>query len=207
MTTLALVSGGLDSAVLLHQLVKIERHDVTALSFNYGQTHKRELECAAWLADHVGACYYHVDISKASAVFGDNLLTGGNKSPEVPNRNGVFLAMASSLAVSLSVDAIAIAAHADDARRFADCRPGFFHAFDFLNQAALGLNCPRIIAPFLTRSKAQVIQLGQKLGVDFHKTWTCYGGDAIHCGVCLACRERQQAFTEAGIEDPVAYRI
>ena len=206
MRTLALVSGGLDSAVLLHQLVKVEWHDVDALSFNYGQTHKRELECAAWLADHVGASYYHVDISRASSVFGDNLLTGGGKSPEVPNRNGVFLALASSLAVSLSVDAIAIAVHADDARHFPDCRSGFFHAFDFLNQAALGLNCPRLIAPFLARSKAEIIQLGQKLGVDFGKTWTCYGSDSIHCGTCLACQERKRAFVEAEVVDPVVYR-
>lgn len=216
MKVVAVISGGMDSAVMLYQLVR-EGHEVRALSVDYGQRHRRELESAAALCQAVGIGHAIADLSGLVSLLRGSSQTDASvpvphghyedasmRLTVVPNRNMLLLATAAAHAVSMGFEAVAYGAHAGDHAIYPDCRPAFVDAMT----VALGLcdyRAIRLLAPFLDSTKTTIAALGATLGVPFELTWTCYEGGLTHCGLCGACTERREAFALAGLVDPVAY--
>lgn len=222
-SAVVLLSGGLDSSVLLHHVrktVAVER--VLALSYNYGQRHSRELECARWQADRAHAAEHRViDVSFLGALLqsGSALIAGGRDVPDlaeltmdelsqpptyVPNRNMMLLSMAAAYAEATEIHDVFYGAQAMDEYGYWDCTIEFIARIN----AVLSLNRSKpvkIQAPFVTMKKAEVVKLGLGLGVDFAHTWSCYRGGAQACGTCPTCVERLNAFQTAGATDPLAY--
>ena len=126
------------------------------------------------------------------------------KQTVVPFRNGIFLSIAAGVAESCGAQQLVIAAHSGDHSIYPDCREEFMaamtEAIRLGTYADLG-----ILRPFIHMSKGGIAAMGQDLGVDFSRTYSCYKGGAVHCGVCSTCMERREAFREAGIPDPTAY--
>jgi len=216
MTTIVVLSGGMDSAVLLAQMIHLG-HTPLALSINYGQRHSRELRSAFDLAAHYKVEWRCVDLSGLRS-----LMTGSSQTDAavpvphghytadsmrttiVPNRNMILLAVAGAWAIARKADAIAYAAHAGDHAIYPDCRPAFVEACS----ATLRLadDHPVTIArPFIDWTKAQICHRGAVLGVPFALTYSCYEGADAHCGQCGTCVERREAFTLAGVPDPTEY--
>ena len=193
MRTVVLHSGGIDSTVLLFDRV-FQGDSVHALSLNYGQTHKRELD-----ASHDLCQGYDIPRTVAildTAPFKGSELTGG-QGVVVPNRNMVLIAMAGALADSIGYDAVAIACHRGDGPLFPDCRPAFLEeAFRTLQKGTEGR--VRLLYPYAYKYKLDVVRLGVKLGVPFDRTWSCYRAGPEPCDECLACRERREALFLAG---------
>jgi len=219
------ISGGMDSTVLLH-LAASKFKDVYALSFDYGQRHIKELECAEYQInairehdDERNVCFNttmqlpffsliknsalldrSIDVAKAKDVMGDPQTVN-----YVPFRNMMLLSIACSFAESVGADTVYHgAAQADSVAGFWDGSPEFL---DVINKvtALNRRNKIKIEAPLIDKSKTEIIKLGQELGVDFSKTWTCYEGQDEACGECTACALRLKGFIDAGIEDPVKY--
>jgi 7-cyano-7-deazaguanine synthase len=217
MRVVAIVSGGLDSTVMMHAL-RQEGHEVKALSFDYGQKHKRELAFAREQASRAGAAWELGDLSalrallagRSSQMRDDVPVPEGHYAEEamkatvVPNRNMVMLAVAIGHAVSLEYDAVAYAAHDGDHTIYPDCRAVFADAM----QVAARL-CDwrevRLLRPFIGATKADIVRRGAELGVAFEGTWSCYKGEERHCGKCGTCVERIEAFALAGVADPTVY--
>lgn len=224
-SAVALLSGGMDSTVLaysLHQSLRFrsERPDpLHFLSINYGQRHKKELEFAKRTAAVLGAPHTVVELSAIQQLLAGSSLTSPDievpeghytaitmKATVVPNRNMIMLAVAAGYAVSRELEAVACAVHAGDHAIYPDCRPGFITAL----RAAIeigneGFGSPRLLAPFVEQSKADIAARGALLGVPWADTWSCYKGGEIHCGKCGTCVERREAFTLAGVTDPTEY--
>lgn len=195
-----LLSGGLDSTTLLAHLLD-KGHEVLCLSFDYGQTHRREIDAAAQFAT-----IYNVphSIVRLPGVFIGSALTHDAKMPEghytdesmratvVPNRNMVMLAIAGSVAIQNDSDAVAYAAHADDRGVYPDCRPAFIEA---MREALARCDWNRLalLAPFSEWSKRDIYHEAMRLGVDAGSTWSCYAGGAEPCGKCGACSARYEA--------------
>ena len=215
MNTVLIYSGGLDSTCLLYQL-RAEGHTIAALGVDYGQRHRRELDSARDICKAVGVPIRIADASSlrpllaGSALTDDIAVPRGHYAAEsmkqtiVPNRNMILLALAIGWAVSLKYDAVAYAAHAGDHTIYPDCRPAFV---DAMRKAAALCDWHRveIMTPFLGKTKADIVRLGAALGVPFAKTWSCYNGEAVHCGSCGTCTERREAFALAGVADPTEY--
>lgn len=194
---------------------------MTVISFDYGQRHDRELAFAVRAAHHLDARHHLVDLSALASVLTGSALTDmtidvpdghyrdeSMRATVVPNRNAIFLSVATGLAVAIGADTVAIAVHAGDHPIYPDCRPAFITAFE--QQARLaneGFSHPdlRIEAPFLASTKVDIVRLGAELGVDLAATWSCYRGGDRHCGTCGTCVERREAFHDAGVIDPTAY--
>ena len=202
--TLVLLSGGLDSTVLLAHTITQGRPTV-ALSVDYGQRHRRELDAAQAVAHHYRVDHYVLDLTSWGRLLVGSSLTDATvavphvdydadsmANTVVPNRNAVFLMAAAGIAQTLGHDTIATAVHAGDHYLYPDCRPEFIHA---ANQAALAGTggAVQIAAPFVDITKADIARLGRTLNVPFALTWSCYEGGAQHCGACGTCRERRQA--------------
>ncbi len=209
-------SGGLDSTVLLYKLAT-EGKASLALGFNYGQRHSKELEFAQENCKRLGVKWQCVNLDGLGELFGKNSLTDANvevpnghyanenmKTTVVPNRNMIMLSLAAARAIAIGDNSVAYAAHGGDHDIYPDCRPDFANAMD----AALAL-CHyepiSLLRPFANMSKAEIVAIGAKLGVDFSKTWSCYKGEDLHCGSCGTCLERRQAFKLAGVTDPTQY--
>lgn len=213
---LVLLSGGLDSGVALHWVAHEHRVRL-ALSFNYGSNHaQRELECARLQANALGVPHRIIDLSSVSRHLSSALLNGADAIPSasyeienmkqtvVPFRNGIFLAVAAGIAESEECDGIVIAAHAGDHAIYPDCREEFMQAMQ--NAVTEGTYARlQLLRPFIDKDKADIVRLGARLGINFAHTYSCYKGGKRHCGLCATCRERQQAFQQAGIEDPTVY--
>jgi len=218
-----LLSGGMDSTVLLHFVARsLRRAPIHALSFNYGQRHTRELECGAWQARRVKTADHRtVDVSFLGELVreGTALVSGGADVPDlkdlgedqlaqpptyVPNRNMIMLSVAIAWAISSQADSVAYAAHSGDHAIYPDCRPEFAEAMD---QAARLCDWRPItlLRPFIDMDKGDIARRGSELGVPFELTWTCYQGGAQHCGRCGACNERKEAFAKHGVPDPTEY--
>ena len=217
MKVVALLSGGLDSAVLVHTL--LEPHELIAVSFDYGQRHKRELESAQALARHFNIEHHIADISTlrpflagssqtddAVAVPDGHYAEESMKLTVVPNRNMLMLSIAGALAQSRQFDAVVFAAHNGDHTIYPDCRADFVQA---INQAMRlsGWHRVQVLAPFAEMSKAVIVRRGHELKTPFEMTWSCYKGGAVHCGKCGTCVERREAFTLAGVTDPTIYEV
>lgn len=219
MKSIILCSGGLDSVTLAYYLAS-RGDQITLLSFDYGQRHRRELLCAKTAATRLGAESLIVDISAMRGLFGGSALTDDVSVPEghytasnmastvVPNRNAVLLALAYALAVVKKADVVALAVHAGDHAIYPDCRPEFLTAFETMQRFAVqGYGQPglHLEAPFIARSKGEIVTIGARLGVPFGETWSCYNGRLRHCGRCGTCIERKEAFVSSGIADPTEY--
>ena len=214
---IVLVSGGLDSVCALHEAAS--NHEIVAgLSFDYGAKHNhREIPFAALHCRRLGIRHEIIHLDFIGEHFRSALLQEGAAIPDthyespamkqtiVPFRNGIFLATAAGFAESVGAKAVVIAAHAGNHAIFPDCRAEFM---DAMSQAIrLGTDSGvEIIRPFIGLSKAQIVQRGQTLRVNFAETWTCYKGGERHCGTCGACVERREAFSLAGISDPTFYQ-
>ena len=126
------------------------------------------------------------------------------KSTVVPFRNGIMLSIAIGIAESNALDEVLIANHGGDHTIYPDCRPEFINA---INNAAIQgtYNNVNVVAPYTNITKGEIARIGAKLGIDYSKTWSCYKGEAQHCGKCGTCIERREALAEAGIVDTTVY--
>ncbi len=209
-------SGGLDSTVLLYLLTS-KGATLKPLSINYGQRHVKELESAQEFCERLGLDLEIADLSGIK-----HLLTGSSQtSPDVavphghyeeesmkatvvPNRNMIMLSIAIGYAISQGFGFVAYGAHGGDHAIYPDCRPEFAAVMD-----AAAMLCDwqqvRFLRPFISASKADIVVLGDSLGVPLHLTWSCYEGGDVHCGRCGTCTERREAFQLAGVEDLTDY--
>lgn len=183
-----LFSGGLDSTVLLYDLLK-QGCQVHCLLFDYGQKHRRELSMA------VGHCERWQQIPRSRLeippLMGSKLTDGKASSVVVPNRNAVMLSYAVSMASAIRADCVTYACNADDAAEFPDCRPEFVAA---LNAAVKAAELKvEICAPYIGLTKKQIVEIGRGLGVKFENTYSCYEGGFEPCGKCQACEKRKAA--------------
>jgi 7-cyano-7-deazaguanine synthase len=216
-----LVSGGLDSATVL-ALARASGRECYALSFDYGQRHRAELDAAARVAAELGAAEHRV-VSIGLGGFGGSALTdtsiavpesGSSGIPVtyVPARNTVFLSLALGWAEVLGAREIHIGVNAIDYSGYPDCRPEFIAAFEHVanlaTKAGVEGEAFKIVAPLIQLTKAGIIEAGLAHGVDFAWTVSCYQADAEGraCGVCDSCRLRKEGFAQAGVLDPTRYR-
>jgi len=224
-TAIVLLSGGLDSTTCL-AIAQSEGFEVVALSFRYGQRHTNELECAAAIARSAGVEHLIVNIDLAafggSALVDDSIEVPKHESVEeltadsvpvtyVPARNTIFLSFATAVAETRGAHDVFIGVNAVDYSGYPDCRPEFIEAFELMANLATregvegGRLCIR--TPLIDLTKAQIIQRGLELGVDYSVTLSCYDptDDGGSCGHCDACLLRARGFADAGISDPTRY--
>jgi 7-cyano-7-deazaguanine synthase len=216
-----LASGGLDSSTLLAQVIA-EGWEAFALTFDYGQRHRVEIERAAEMARSLGAAEHRV-VRVDLGSFGGSALTGDADVPKdrdevgagipvtyVPARNTVFLALALAWAETLGSRDLFYGANALDYSGYPDCRPKFVEAFERLANLATkqGVESAepwfRVHAPLLAMTKGEIVRRAVELGVDLARTVSCYDPSqaGVPCGACDACILRARGFAEAGVEDP-----
>ncbi len=222
----ALASGGLDSSTMMALALK-QGYELYALSFDYGQRHRCELEAAQRIAHSLGI-RRHMVAKIDLRMFGGSALTDDIAVPKgrsghqissdipvtyVPARNTIFLSFALGWCEVLGAQDIFIGVNAVDYSGYPDCRPKFLQAFEDLANLATkagveGTARYRIHAPLLHMSKAQIIRAGADSGVDFSLTHSCYDPDpaGLACGACDSCILRRRGFEEAGIPDPTRYK-
>jgi len=216
-----LLSGGLDSATIL-AIAQQRGYQCHAISFDYGQRHKSELTAAKKIAE-TAAVTQHLLLPMALDRIGGSALTdeqievpvhaqAGIPVTYVPARNTIFLSLALGWAEVLHARHIFIGVKALDYSGYPDCRPEFIEAFEKLANVATKAGVEgdsfKIEAPLLHLSKAQIIQQGVKLGIDYRTTISCYKADeqGRACGQCDSCRLRHQGFVDAGLEDQTLYQ-
>ncbi len=226
-SVIVLLSGGIDSTTTL-AIAKSEGYDIYALSFNYGQRHSVELEAAKRIAKHFQV-KEHLIIDIDLRRIGGSALTDEISVPKarndaeigqdipityVPARNTIFLSFAMAWAEVLGVDKIFIGANALDFSGYPDCRPEYIAAFERMANLATkagveGTTKLRIKTPLINLTKAEIIQKGITLGVDYSLTHSCYDPDEMGraCGACDSCLLRKKGFKEAGVPDPTIYFI
>jgi 7-cyano-7-deazaguanine synthase len=223
---IVLLSGGLDSATTA-AIARREGHDVFALSFDYGQRHRFELDAARRVAAAVGVCEHRI-VTIDLAQFGGSALTADVAVPKdrgdaemqgaipityVPARNTVFLSLALAYGEVVGAADIFIGVNAIDYSGYPDCRPEFIAAFERMANLATKAGVEgtlrfKIHTPLILLSKADIIRRGTELGVDYSLTHSCYDPDAQGraCGRCDSCLLRRRGFVEAGVVDPTVYR-
>jgi 7-cyano-7-deazaguanine synthase len=214
-----LVSGGMDSAVVM-AMAREQGFDVYALSVSYGQRHTSELDAAARLAAQEGALAHKVVTVDLRSIGGSALTddidvpdSGGEGIPVtyVPARNTIMLSIALGWAEVLGADDLFCGVNAVDYSGYPDCRPAFIAAFEQLANLATKAGVEghrlRVQAPLIDLTKADIVREGQRLGVDFAATVSCYRADAAGraCRHCDACRLRAEGFGAAGVADPTRY--
>jgi 7-cyano-7-deazaguanine synthase len=221
-----LLSGGLDSTTVA-AIAKQQGFAVYALSFDYGQNHKIELEFAARIAQATGV-ERHAIVNVDLRVFGGSALTTDTPIPKhrtaetigegipvtyVPARNTVFLALALAWAESLDATDIFLGVNALDYSGYPDCRPEFIEAFERMANLGTKMGTQdgktiKIHTPLIALTKKQIVEMGLSLGVDYGMTITCYDPSATGeaCRECDACLLRLKGFAEAGVADPARYR-
>jgi len=218
-SAVVLVSGGLDSATVLAMAIA-EGWRCHALSVDYGQRHRSELEAAAQVARSLGAVEHRV-ARVGLNVFGGSALTdpsiavptqpsaGGIPVTYVPARNTILLALALAYAEVTSSEAIFTGANAIDYSGYPDCRPEFIAAFEQLATLATAKGVGgarfRVHTPLIALTKAQIIARGLELGLDYGLTHSCYDPSASGrpCGRCDSCQLRAAGFAQAGVTDPL----
>lgn len=228
---LVLNSGGCDSSTLVSLAVKeFGAENAITASLYYGQKHDKELNCAQGIANYYGVKHIEEDISSVMKYAGDvcslikdskddivdksyidQIAEMGSPNTEVPFRNGLFLSIAAAYALSLFPNEeveIYYGAHADDAagNAYPDCSIEFAEAMD---KAILigSREKVRLVRPLIDKNKAQVVELGLKLGTPYQLTTSCYHGREKACGVCGTCRDRIEAFKANHTRDPIEYEI
>lgn len=220
MKAVCLLSGGLDSSTCL-AMAKREGYECYALSFDYGQRHRIELEAAARVAASLGV-ERHITIPIDLRIFGGSALTADIAVPKVrsagipvtyvPARNTVFLSIALAWAEVLESAHIFLGVNAVDYSGYPDCRPEFIEAFERLANLATkagveGRTRLQIHTPLIAMSKADIVRSAQQLGLDFRLTHSCYDPDdrGRPCGECDSCVLRRKGFAFAGLVDPLEY--
>lgn len=225
MKAVCLLSGGLDSSTCLGVALR-DGFTCYALSFDYGQRHRVELEAAARIAGHFGATAHRTALIDLRA-FGASALTADIDVPKhrsleqmgqgipityVPARNTIFLAYALAWAEVLECSDIFIGVNAIDYSGYPDCRPEFIEAFERMANLATkagveGRTRTRIHTPLAKLGKADIVRLGVEVGVDFSLTHSCYdpSPEGRPCGECDSCLLRRKGFEEAGVGDPLEY--
>ncbi|MDY6837943.1 MAG: 7-cyano-7-deazaguanine synthase QueC [Thermodesulfobacteriota bacterium] len=220
-----LSSGGLDSTTAM-AVAKEEGYEIYSLSFHYGQRHAAELEAAETVAKALGA-KEHLLVCLDFAKIGGSALTDDMDVPKarsygeigheipityVPARNTIFLAYALAWAEVLGASDIFIGVNAIDYSGYPDCRPEYIEAFEHMANLATrastqGKAKTRIRTPLMHMTKAQIIQKGMALGVDYSMTRSCYdpSAEGMACGQCDSCLLRKRGFVEAGLSDPTIY--
>ena len=217
MNALAICSGGLDSVTLAYRLAAAEEL-ASLLTFDYGQRHRKEIDHAARYARRLGVAHEVIDLSDVGRRIAGSALTGDAEVPEghyaaetmkitvVPNRNPLMLMAAFALAAGRGLQRVAAAMHGGDHFVYPDCRPAFMEAFQTMQDRALDdVARVELHVPFLHWSKAEIAAEAGRLGVPVAETWSCYKGEAVHCGRCGTCVERLEALAEAGVDDPTEY--
>ncbi len=217
-----LLSGGLDSATTL-AMAKADGYICHAVSFDYGQRHRAELHAADRVASALGAAEHRTMRIDFAGIGGSALTDNSIAVPEqaqagipvtyVPARNTVFLSLALGWAEVLHASDIFLGVNAVDYSGYPDCRPEFIRAFEQLANLATkasveGSSRFKVHAPLINLSKAQIIQQGIRLGVNYSQTVSCYQADdqGQACGRCESCRLRREGFEAAGVADPTHYR-
>jgi 7-cyano-7-deazaguanine synthase len=225
-SAVVLLSGGLDSTTVL-AIAQRQGFTAYALSFHYGQRHVHELQAAGAVADALGAARHvvaRIDLREfgGSALTADIDVPKGRSTAErsdgipityVPARNTVFLSFALAWAETLGSSDIFIGVNALDYSGYPDCRPEYIAAYETMANLATkagveGSQKLKIHAPLISLTKAQIIQEGLKLGVDYSHTSSCYdpGPQGQPCGACDSCLLRAKGFAEAGVADPLSVR-
>ena len=237
-----LLSGGLDSSTILAHALKfysinqtgadVKMQTPEAVSIDYGQRHKKEMDYARQIAAAMGAEYSVIDLPR-SLLGGVMLTDGGQPIPDasyadlpvgisptyVPNRNmtmiSILVAKAQGWVMATQAEGndtakatVYIGAHSEDAANdaYPDCSPDFLQAMmRAVNIATYGTVF--LEAPFMAKTKADIVSAGDHMGVPFELTWSCYKGEALHCGTCPTCRARKDAFIKAGVSDPTVYAV
>lgn len=215
-THVVVLSGGMDSTVLLYDILTSKPDEPavsSCVSFNYGQRHSKELDFAQATAKKFGLKHHIINLwssgftgaisESESSLVTDNDVPEGHyaqdnmKATVVPNRNMVMLSIATSIAVAEGAQYVATAVHAGDHFIYPDCRPQFINALSIAvaegNEGFGVLDANPILAPYIYQSKEEIAYRGLELGVNFATTWSCYKGGDIHCGKCGTCVERLEA--------------
>lgn len=209
--TVCVLSGGMDSTTLLYHLLDIG-DETLAISFDYGQRHKKELEYAARCCRKLGVEDHKIiDLSDIRCLLEGSALTSfevevpdGHYQQEtmmatvVPNRNMILMSIAGAYAISQNCRRLAVAVHAGDHALYPDCRPEFISSFAEALKAGNYADI-EVYAPFLEWTKTEIAALGLTLGIDYdEETWSCYRGGEEPCGTCGTCVERKEALDNAG---------
>lgn len=222
MKAVCLLSGGIDSTVTSY-IARSMGYEIYAITFDYGQRHRREIEAAKKIARELGA-RKHIIFPIDLRMIGGSSLTSeiplekrgsaeeilrDSRIPSsyVPMRNTIFLAIAAAYAEVIDADAIFIGANAVDYSHYPDCRPEYYEIMQEVMRrgARRGVEGRpiKIFTPVINMSKADIIRRGVELNVPFHLTWSCYEGGEKPCGACDSCMLRKKGFREAGIADPL----
>ena len=208
-------SGGMDSFTVLNRALE-QGHEVSALSFNYGQRHVRELDVAAKVCEALNVPHKIVDITAINTLLAGSSLTDDIEIPEghyeessmkstvVPNRNMILLSLAIGYAVSEGASAVYYGAHSGDHAIYPDCRPEFVRQMNVVSQLA-NYEPVEVVAPYLDVDKNAILADGLRMDLNYADTWTCYNGRDKACGKCGACVERLEAFAANGVTDPLPY--
>jgi len=227
---LHLLSGGIDSTTALAWMLKygIKRYNIEqleALTVDYGQTHKKEIGAAIKIAEHydVSLTVHTASLKHLTSPLTSDEYTFFEEPEEkhvsptyVPHRNAFLILIAAQMLESRYFDfyikpkylLISLGVHHTDSPFYPDTRVAFLRRMEYMLNYSSGLAYEgeafyKIVAPLANRKKADVVRLAKKLNVPFELTWTCYLGDNQPCWECPACRQREEAFKEAGIEDPL----
>ena len=216
-----LVSGGLDSTTVLAMALD-QGYDCYTLSFDYGQRHRSELKAAERVSQSMGVAEHKVVALDLGTIGGSALTDTAIEVPEiettgitvtyVPARNTVFLSIALGWAEVLGASDIFLGVNAVDYSGYPDCRPQYIDAFEAMANLATKVAVEgqrlSIHAPLIDLTKAEIVQAGMALGVDYRQTVSCYQAslDGLACGKCDSCRLRAQGFLESGIKDPTRYK-
>ncbi|MCP4201857.1 MAG: 7-cyano-7-deazaguanine synthase QueC [bacterium] len=214
-----ILSGGMDSTTLLYWMLEKmpDGRRLEALSFDYGQRHRRELEHAALVCEAARVPHEVVDLSeirdclRGSALTDDGVAVphghyqdASMKETVVPNRNMILLSVAAGYCFAWGKRMLAYAAHAGDHAIYPDCRPGFIEAMRGV-LAVAHYEPLMLLTPFSAMTKADIVREGDRLRVPWELTYSCYEGGDLHCGRCGTCTERREAFGLADSGDPTRY--
>ncbi len=212
--SLLVLSGGLDSTTMLYDYAD---SIALAVTFQYGSNHnKREAAFAKYHCEQLGIEHIEIDLAFMGKYFKSSLLEGADAIPEgnydeenmkstvVPFRNGIMLSVAAGLAESRGLKKVMMANHSGDHTIYPDCRPEFAEAMGQAINLGTYIGV-ELVAPYTMLSKSDIVRRGAELGIDYTKTYSCYKGGEVHCGVCGTCRERKEAFALAGVEDKTKY--
>ncbi len=219
MNAICLLSGGMDSATLAY-VAKDQGYEIYALHVNYGQrTERRELQSAKTIAELLDTKeFIEVNLEYLSQ-FGDSSLIdrsievekydefcAGIPNTYVPFRNANLLSIATSFAESRKAEAVFIGVQSLDYSGYPDCRPQFIEAFqNVVDTGTRDDTHIRLLTPFISMTKKDILERGIVLGVPYQHTWSCYQREDLACGVCGSCHFRKEAFRAAGVRDPIPY--
>jgi len=213
MKAIIVLSGGLDSTTALYYSIENYKK-IEAISFDYGQNHKKELDFAKWHCEKLGIP--HKIIKLDFSCFNSSLLSGADEIPEghyadenmkstvVPFRNGIMLAFAVGYAENVEADCVLIGSHSGDHTIYPDCRKEFTYHMSLAAKHGTYKKV-EIVSPFNKMMKWDLVKIGTDLGIDYSKTWSCYKGGEKSCGKCGTCVERIEAFEKNNLNDPLGY--